>query len=118
MTWFTRQISIPQGILVAGAIVVVLLTATITSIVQSESSKLETELITVEGIVEGVDADGSSVCIRQEQTAEPECYQAVNALVPAPIVGGRIRILYGSVPIDPDSTDLRAYRIVAFKILG
>lgn len=78
-----------------------------------------TQLHTVTGVVEFVQADGSGLCLTKD-TEPPElggeCYEAVNVLRPMPAAGQRVSLTYALVPYSPGSPG-STNRVVAIKIL-
>lgn len=114
-SWLARPIQISGALLIVMALLLIVVTTFATSRVSRDNSELSTEMHLVTGVVDGVQFDGTGICVRTG-SEQGECYEAVNVLQPLPQVGQRVRMLYAAVPLTPEA-DARAYRIVAIEIL-
>lgn len=113
--WLTRPCSIPRWL---GIVIVVAAAAAAgwaTHWVDTNARARTTELHSLTGVVDGVQLDGSGICIKVDDRPG-ECYEAVNVLNPLPKVGDRVSVIYALVPYSPNS-GVSAYRIVSIEIL-
>jgi hypothetical protein len=116
VAWFVRPVAAPLGLLLLIAALLVGTTAWATRMIDSRQNGPTTELHTVTGTVDGVQSDGSGICVKIGDEPSGECFEATDVLNPLPRVGQRVRMVYAEVPYTPGSP-ASTNRIVAIEIL-